>query len=690
MTTDNTSTCSYQFESLSRTTPSALVSVPQDSPNKCPHTVAEGDDSRCLFHANEQGYRPDALEDAFISKVRSPTQASNFAGGNFAKLDLSGEVLETPDREPIDLRGAIIDGSLDLSGAEVRVPVLLGTATIVGSLEADNARFLAPIDLAGTTIESGIHLHNATFESGLAANNIQAGAVDARSVTIRGPAVFDNAEFSANVRFARSQFEDQLSFENAHFGRLLDFTAAEGQGTVSFSGTSIEGDTRFRAAAFEHHCTFSGCELDGEVDFSHSVVRGDFSLDKGICAGEVLFEDFRCHGKQASFDNTTFESDVEMSYADFSPATVSIVDATFENSVWFVYGTFGGSVDLSNTRFEDFAHLREAEFNGNLIIKECHFNGQSFVFGSTIGGNCNAMNTAFSHFQFGATVEGDIDFSGCQFDESAYFSKSEVGGDAMFDNASFAGNPDFSKSIFKSETSFENTEFLVDPTFEGTEFANEPNFEAASYPDSSRQNLSKRRRMDLVVARPEKLQNSGLTISTETLTGNITIPMHSKSLVEPNKELTRVVGQAMKDIEQSTWYSLFNDSIVLARTAVAELENESEGTLVFGISIDPEGSDAESFLKGAKLIGVYEFRNAGSELCFGHLNPNVEDVDLLVTIAGDDDAFESEITVGSSNEFRSAIVRRQILQSTLLELDNPRAVVKNYLPVLVASARVDQ
>ena len=689
MTTDNTSTCSYQFESLSRTTPSTLVDVPQDSPNECPHTVTEEDDSRCLFHANQHEYPPRVLADEFMSRVRSSTKASNFAGSSFAKLDLSGEILETPDGEPIDLRGAIIDGTIDLSSAEVRVPLLLGSATIVGSLEADNAHFFAPVDLSGANIRSGIHLHDATFEAGVAANDIQARAADARAVTIRGPAVFDNAEFSANVRFGRSQFENRLSFKNAHLGRLLNFTAAEVQGTASFSSTSVKGETRFTATSFDQRCSFTGCELDDKVDFSHSIIRGDFCLDKCNCAGEVLFEDFRCQGTHTSFDNATFQSKVEMNYADFSTEIVSIVDAAFESSVWFVCATFGESVDLSNTRFEDSAHLREAEFGGDLIISECDFNGQSFIFGSTIGGNCNAANASFIHFQFGATVAEDIDFSGCRFDESAYFSKSEVGGNAVFDNASFAGNPDFSESSFKRETSFENTEFLVDPTFEGTRFANEPNFEAASYPDPSRRNLSDRRRRNLVVARPEKLQNSGLTISTEALAGNIDLPLHSKSVVKPDKELTRAVEQAMKDVEQSTLYSLFKDSIVLARTAVAELENESEGTLVFGISINHKGSDAESFLEEAKLIGAYELKKDESELCFGHLNSDIGSVDLLVCIEADDDAFESGSAVGSSSEFRSAITRQQMIQSRLMHLFGHTAANKKCFPALVAAAHVD-
>jgi uncharacterized protein YjbI with pentapeptide repeats len=446
---------------------------------------------------------------------------------------------------------------------------------------------------------------------------------------------------------------------------------------------------RFIASAIDQNCSFSDCELSGEANFSHTVVGGDFDISDSTCAAEVTFEDFRCHGKAVSFEESAFGADTEFAFAEFPAATVSLENTTFEESVWFVQALFGKSVDFSGARFDDFAHLRSAEFNGDLTLRECDFNGQSFIHGSTIQGSCKAVDANFSHFQFGATVNGDIDFSGCQFDKAAIFSRSEVGGDAVFDNASFAGNPDFSDSTFKNEMSFENTEFLVEPTFEGTRFTNEPNFETASYPASSQQNLSERRRMNMIVARPEKLQHSGLTLPVEALNGDITVPIHSKPLLEPNEDLSRVIAQALNDIDQSEWYGLSNDSIELARTAVSELKDESEIALAFGVSINKGGSDPASFLEEVTLLGVFEFHETESEFCFGHLNPDLENADIVIVVAADDDAFESGVTVGTSHEFRKAILKRQVLHAELLAQDEMVRVVREYLPLIVASADID-
>lgn len=690
MNTTNNSTCSYHFESLSHTTPTDLVDVPQQDPNKCSYSAAEGENSRCLFHASQQDFPPDVIADEFLSRVNSTSQPANFAGGNFGNLDLSGEVLETPNGRPIDLRGALIDGTLDLTETKVKVPLLLGNATIVQRLEADNAQFHAPVDLAGITVDRGVHLHNTTFKAGLAANDIEGGFVDARAVSIHGPAIFDNAEFSANVHFARSQFTEQVSFVNSYFDKLADFTMVEVQGDASFNQIKVGGETRFTAAKVGRNCEFSGCELTGEADFAHSLVEGNFDMSESICSDKVDLGDFRCHGSEASLNNTTFEAYTTFAFSEFPTATVSLVNVSFKAEAWFVHAVFGKSVDFSESRFEGLTHLRDAEFCGDLMIHDCDFENQGFIHGSVINGNCIATDSNFVHFQFGATADGDVDFSRCRFDESAIFSRSEVGGDAIFEDTSFAGNPDFSESTFKGQTSFENTEFLVEPTFKNTRFAIEPDFETASCPKTSQRNLSDRRRMSMVVARPEKLCHRGMTLPLDAVTReNITVPLTAKPLLEPSEDLSRRVALALDNIEHPEWCTLFNDSIELARTAVAELENESDTVLVFGLSINKGISDVASFLDKATLLGVFEFQQAESQFRFGHLHSdmgNIEDTDIAITVGADDDAFESGITVGSTQEFRKAIMRRQIHQLALLEQNKMTTIVEEYIPMIVASA----
>ncbi|MFC4540380.1 pentapeptide repeat-containing protein [Halosolutus amylolyticus] len=202
-----------------------------------------------------------------------------------------------------------------------------------------------------------------------------------------------------------------------------------------------------------------------------------------------------------------------------------------------LHGTFNGPVDLSQVRFEDFAHLRDAEFGSDVCLRDAAFEFQAFLHESTIEGAIDARNATFEHFQFAATVSGDVDFSGARFGMRGLFARTEIDGTALFDDASFAGNPDFSDSRFKDRVLFANTEFLVEPSFDGTQFAVDPDLDAATYPQYSSTDLSYRRQ-NIVVVR-EKLQNAGETLSVDVLTGDVVIPVSATGLLNPSTDLQK-------------------------------------------------------------------------------------------------------------------------------------------------------
>mgnify|MGYP000462914337 CR=1 FL=1 len=687
MSSDNPSICSYQFESLSHTVPTELVDVPQSDPDRCPHPAADGEDSRCLFHASQQDFPPEAIVDEFLTGISSESRSANFAGGHFEALDLSNQVLETPEGGPIDLRGATIDGTLDLTDAEIKVPLLLGNAAITGELNADGARFHEPVDIAGTTADRGLHLYKTTFESGLAANGFETGYVDARALSVAGYAIFDEVGFSANARFARSHFGSNVSFEGAYFDLLADFTSIETESDASFSRMTVGGEARFTGASVGGSGSFDDCEFEGTTDLSHTIIDGELDATGAVFSKHADFGGFRCRGSHASFDEATFKVKATFTLVEFTNGSVSLPETTFDGEANFVQAKFGGTVTFEGATFDGLTHLRDAEFGADLILRDCDFGPQSFLHGSVIKGDCDAANASFNHFQFGATVHGGIDFRRCQFDSRAIFKRSEVGGTAHFDDASFAGNPDFSDSRFKDSTSFDNTEFLVQPTFDGTRFAREPDLEAASYPGTGSREIPERRR-NMVVARPEDLRNSGLTVPGEAVTTDVILPKSAIGLTEPDTRLAQAVAQALNDIEQNDWYSLFNDAVELARTAVSKLGDESNTILAFGLSIDKSGNEAATFLYEATLTGVFELLPTESEVRFSHLNPEFNDIDYVIAVPAADDAFESGVTVGTHQEFRKAIFRRQVLQTRIFDQGDHDRVVMDYLPVLVAPTRL--
>ncbi|SFT09050.1 pentapeptide repeat-containing protein [Halostagnicola kamekurae] len=677
--------CSYQYRSLSETAPAAVGPLPVAEPDYCPHPPLSSDYDRCLFHTAEGEYPPNTIAETFLEAVSKPDQVATFAGGRIGSIDLSGTVLETPDGEPIDLRGATIDGDLDLSNATIKVPLLLGNAAITGTLDARGTRFEGIVDLAGAKIGRQTLVSHAQFDDGIVANGLDAGFVDARNLTVDGPAVFDEASFSANARFARSAFHGELSCDRTEWRLLADFAMISVTDETSFADSTVGGEFRLTGASLEQDLTLSGIEIDSDVRCCHAVVSGELNAPQVTFAGKVDFDDFRHHGVIASFDQSTFEGYTSFSFATFANS-LSFTDCTFKDEVWFTYGHFDGIIDFDSAQFEDLTHLRDATFGGDVVVRNACSTSQLFFHGSTIQGDVDAREATIDHFQFGAELAGDADFRSVQFDAQAVFRGTEFGGATRFDAASFAGEADFTDCQFLSNVSFDGTEFLVSPTFEDTRFVVEPDLDTADFSRTVEGDEG-----PLIVARLEELDNTGTTVPIDALSGDIVIPAQAARLLEPNITRTKALVTALKSIDRETWYGLFNHSIKLARTAAVEAEPvETNCRFVFGLAINDDAETPEALLEETELIAAYTITEIDSQIEFSHLDPGLDRFDHLVGVPGSDDALKSNVTVATHTEFRNAILRRLMGQIARYEHHEEKNTLQpDSLPAVIGISHLD-
>ncbi|WP_394742918.1 pentapeptide repeat-containing protein [Natronococcus roseus] len=617
--------------------------------------------------------------------MSGPDQETTFAGGRLESVNLSGTVLETPNGEPIDLRGATIEGDLNLSNATVKVPLLLGNIAITGALDARGARFECVVDLAGAKIGRQTLLSHAQFNSGLVANALDAGFIDARDFSVDGPAVLDDASFSANVRFARSEFGGDLSCERTEWPPLTDFAMIAVTDEASFADSTVSGEFRLTGASFDGDLTLSGIEVNGDVSCSHAVVTGSLNASQATFGNEVDFEDFRHHGTNASFDQSAFEGYTSFSFANFEDS-LSFTDSTFEDEVWFTYGTFEETVDFEGARFENLTHLRDATFESNVIVRNVCSRSQLFFHGSMIDGDLDSREATLDHFQFGAELAGHADFRSVRFDAQAVFKQTEFGGTARFDLASFAGDPDFTGCQFLSEVSFDETEFLVRPTFDDARFAVEPDLDAADFSRSIEGTEG-----PLIVARPEELNNARATVPLDALSGDIAVPAQAARLIEPNVPRTKALVTALKNLDHEAWYGLFHHSLKLARTAAVEVDADETPTVyVVGFAIDGDAEKPDELLEETSLIAAYTIVEKDFQIEFSHLESKFEQFDHLVAVPGSTDALESDVSVATHIEFRNAILRCLMVQIARYNHQEEENTLQfDCLPAIVGIFRLD-
>jgi hypothetical protein len=688
MTTSESPLCTYQYELVERADRPDAVALPREPPPSCPHPTVDSEAERCLFHSTEYAFPPEAVADALVDALEMPDRAPVFAGGAVDDLDLSDWVLDTSSGVPIDLRGITIDGDLDLSGAIVEVPLLLGEAAVTGSVDATGARFRAAVDLTRTSIGGSLSLHEATVEAGLAGAGLEAEALDGRALTVEGPAVFEEASVSGAVRLGRASVEGKLSFTEADCGRQLDCTGLHVAGDAWFTQTDVGECATFTAATVDGELFLPETEVGGGLALDNAVVRGRLFAEGATIGGDIEATGLRCHELIVSFDKATIGGAVDFTRVRCSDGGVSLLDVTIGDETRVVDARIAGTVHLSFTRHRGPVQVRDSTIRQNIHAEEATFESEVSIRNSTIGGDVLLMDSRLEHVHLGATVAGAVEFEGVRV-AGRLLLDSEIGGWAVFDGATFEGPVEVGGSRFLGPVSLLDTTFEVEPVLTGARFADAPPFDAATYPpDSSRDDRDRRR--DIVVADADELPQQGLLVPAGAVTGNPTIPASVSGLTEVDSDQAYALTRALAALDGAAWNTLLEGTVGRSRGAAAALEHDDRAMLVYGIGIAPEAApeNPEGRLETIRLVGAYQPPGESKCYRFSHLDPDLDDIDVLVAVPADDSAFDAGASVGDLQEFRKAIHRRQALQVALLERDGT-AVPDDVLPVLVGVGHTD-
>jgi uncharacterized protein YjbI with pentapeptide repeats len=680
--------CSYVYDPPGSVKPDDRVDVTRPEYEPCPHEVADTDESRCLFHQAETEYPSERFTEQFQRALVSETVSSTFSGGQLEGLDLAGETVTTSAGGPVDLRGALIHGDLDLRNATIEVPLLLDNASITGSIHAEDAEFHGPVSLVGANID-GIYCHGARIHGGFVANDLNTGYVDARGLTVDGPLILDRGTFASNLLIARGTVNGTFSLEGAEFDWSLDATSLSVAGDLIANDVSIDAECDCIAAEIGGDVELRKLEVSEETDWSHAKIAENLTVLDARFNSEASFSDVTINGEAAIFDGTQFTAKADFGTLTVREGRASFSDVNFGGEVWLTHATIGSVADFSRASFQGMAHLRDAAFEGDLVLRSIKATDQFFLHGSTIGGDCECTDASFVHFQFSATVHQKADFSGAQFDEKALFRSSTFGDRVWFDGAAFAGHLDFTDARFTGQTTFEETEFLVDPTFEDTRFAVTPDLSAATFPLADDIDLADRRKQ-MILAHPKSLRNEGERLPIGKINGEFSIPAQSAHLVEDDLTMTHGVAQALSDFDPQEWHGTFEEPLRTARTAVARLPDGEASTLVFALQLDTDGQPTADSIEDVLVAGVY--CRHGDSIVFGHLDPAFIEADYLIPIPASDDAFESGAAVATSSELQKAAVRNERFRAALLaKQDGDEPPIHSLaVPVLVGAGTLGE
>lgn len=689
MVTEERQQCSYEYEHLTETKPDDIVTLSRPPETvQCRHTLPATDVETCLFHGIGEEYPREKATESFLTALEEGAGHNCFAGAYLPGLDLAGETITTADEQPLDLRGAIIDGVVDLTDARISVPVILDGATIMREIKAENAVFEGPVSLVDTAFQKGLHWQGATVEGGIVANNVDAQYVDWRDVTVEGPVTFQDGSFASSLKFARGEIDGPFVLSGTTFDWHIDATMLSVEGDIDAIGMTVDGNVDFVGVSTNGSFVLKKAHIGGELDCDHMAVGDDLQASDLSVEESCQFEDLRVRGGSVILEGAEIGGKADFASMAIPEGGFLVTEAVFDDEIWFTHAEIAGVADFSDATLNGPGHLRDAHFKSDLQYQNVDDTETStWMAGTTIEGDLDCTDTAFEYFQFSATVEGDADFTGTEYNNKAIFRSSTFGGRVWFDDALFTGTPNFSKSQFTDEVSFEGTEFMVEPTFEDARFTTDPTLEEAEFLTNIDASVEERyRRWELVLVHPESLENTNVSVPVTTVGPDFAVPVGLTHLAEEVPGKTKTFLEALGDIESQEWHEVIDDALSVARTAATRVNDSTSSWLVFGFELAKPGTDAAEFLNSARVASVYE-RDEG-EFTFSHLATDLSDLDYLVPVPVTDASFEAGAGVATSSEVRKAMIRhervrlRELLEEGSLGTESS-GVHRAVVPVLV-------
>lgn len=327
----------------------------------------------------------------------------------------------------LNLRSAMIDGSLVVLEPEIDKGIDLGDAKIDGGVEIDG-----PVP----------YLH---------AQNIRASGrfrIDSDAEEL-GPLEMTGGTFDDEVVLTGSGMWKAIAAENATFG-----------GTVN-ADVDIAGELSVRHAVFQDLTEIAG-NISGRIDATRckfmDVLRvvdgatlGDCTLtnahlERGLTVDEATLESLQARG-------ATFTGPVEATRSRII-GSLSLVDATVTDTLQLQSGRLG-SLKTSEGVFQDAVDVG-VDIDEELILSGANFEGRASFSGIEITGRAaleetQAVTLEFVDVDFGA----DLDASRATVERRASFTDAVVEGVATFVHTTF-GEVRFDDAEFRSGAMFDN------------------------------------------------------------------------------------------------------------------------------------------------------------------------------------------------------------------------------------------
>jgi hypothetical protein len=229
-------------------------------------------------------------------------------------------------RRHVRLRGVRIDGSIDLSNAEITSEVWIDVSRIEGHLNLAYSHWGQPLSLRGSTLAGELFADGMRAEGVIALGDhaVIEGVVDLRGAKVGGDLEMDTSSFAKEVIASslsvsgnltmrdHATFGGEINLVDAKVGGILEMNTSSFRGAVIASSLSVLGELRGNHAMFGNEVNLRGASIGSNLD-----------MDSSSFAKTVAFDQLRVGGNLFMRERATFGGDVSLHGArvEIGPAT---------------------------------------------------------------------------------------------------------------------------------------------------------------------------------------------------------------------------------------------------------------------------------------------------------------------------------------------------------------------------------
>jgi hypothetical protein len=376
-------------------------------------------------------------------------------------------------RYRIRLRGVLIDGTVDLSDADITPEVWVDRSKIEGDLNIAGTRWQRPLSLRGTVIVGNLLAPSMRAESDIELNN--------------------HAAIEGDVILVGAAVGGTLDMRNSSFAKLLGADQLGVAGSMMMSNATFDGDVRLVGAKI------GGQLVMDDSSFSRKVAASSLKVGRELFMGDAKFSsnvDLAGAHIDGIFlmDNSSFSGALDLRYLSVAKSLFMGGGAKFGNEVTlraakvtddlFLSGSsFAGSLDLLGTKVGGILSLDGSSFadvvnGGSLVVggnffmsHSARFGGEVILEGGKVGGNLEMGTNSW----FGKTVDADaLSVAGGLFMRGARF-----GGEMVLRRARIGANLETFASLFGGRLDADSLNVAGNLFMRDTWFGGEANLRGA-------------------------------------------------------------------------------------------------------------------------------------------------------------------------------------------------------------------